>query len=212
MKKRIFLCLLLVSFIPLHGQNAKSVFINLPDSLSPLLTKVNREDFADFLQSKMKAEVKNKMDKTTEMKELTEDYAFLQTTSKSSFQFKILSLNDTTKVLCVVRTVNGPIPDSRIQFYTTAWKELNTSSFVTPPTISQFLQLPDSSQTEAYNLACAPLDICLYKADLSKDNTELTFTFTTPEYLNTQQAKDIAPYVKKSLVYVWKEGKYMMKN
>lgn len=36
----------------------KSLFVALPDSLSPLLTKVNRADFGDFLASNMKAEVK----------------------------------------------------------------------------------------------------------------------------------------------------------
>lgn len=211
MKKRILLCLLLVSFIPLHGQNAKSVFINLPDSLSPLLTKVNREDFADFLASKMKAEVKNKMEKQSELKELTEDYAFLQTTSQSTFQLKLLPLNDTTKVVCVIYTVYAPVADSRILFYTTNWKELPTSSFITPPAINDFLQLPDSSQVEEYNITCAPLDISLIKADLSKDNHELTFTFTSPEYLNAEQSKAVAPFIKKNIVHIWKEGRFVNK-
>lgn len=211
MKKRILLCLLLISFIPLHAQNAKSVFINLPDSLSPLLTKVNREDFADFLASKMKAVVKNKLEGQSELKELTEDYAFLKTTSISTFQMKILPLNDTTKVVCVVQTVNAPVADSRIHFYTTNWNELSTSLFITPPTISQFVQLTDPLQVEAYNVACAPLDISLVKADLSKENFDLTFTFTTPEYLNEDQLKVITPYLKKSIVYTWKEGRFVIK-
>lgn len=33
-------------------------FIAMPDSVAPLLTKVNREDCVDFLASNMKAEVK----------------------------------------------------------------------------------------------------------------------------------------------------------
>lgn len=211
MKNRILLCLLLISFIPLYGQNAKSVFVNLPDSLSPLLTKVNREDFADFLASKMKAEVKNKMEKQSELKKLTEDYAFLQTTSQSTFQLKLLPLNDTTKVVCVIHTAYAPVADSRVQFYTTNWKELSVSSFLTPPTINSFLQVPDSSQVEEYNNACAPLDISLIKADLSQDNYELSFTLTSPEYLNAEQAKAIAPFVKKNIVYIWKEGRFVIK-
>ena len=41
----------------LQAQEAKTLFVNMPDSLSPLLTKVNREDCIDFLESKMKAQV-----------------------------------------------------------------------------------------------------------------------------------------------------------
>ena len=37
----------------LQAQEAKTLFVNMPDSLSPLLTKVNRADFIDFLESKM---------------------------------------------------------------------------------------------------------------------------------------------------------------
>ena len=33
----------------LQAQEAKTLFVNMPDSLSPLLTKVNREDCIDFL-------------------------------------------------------------------------------------------------------------------------------------------------------------------
>jgi Protein of unknown function (DUF3256). len=40
MKKIILLCFLMASVISLHAQDAKSLFINMPDSLSPLLTKV----------------------------------------------------------------------------------------------------------------------------------------------------------------------------
>ena len=105
MKKIFLLCFLMACVISLHAQDAKSVFINMPDSLSPLLTKVNREDFADFLESNMKAQVKNKMEKMSEMKTLTKDYVYLQTTPQSSFQMKLLQLNDTTKIICVVNTV-----------------------------------------------------------------------------------------------------------
>lgn len=47
----------------LQAQDLKSLYIALPDSLSPLLTKVNREDFGDFLASNMKAEVKTVSDR-----------------------------------------------------------------------------------------------------------------------------------------------------
>ena len=47
----------------LQAQEAKTLFVNMPDSLSPLLTKVNREDCIDFLESKMKAQVENRFGK-----------------------------------------------------------------------------------------------------------------------------------------------------
>ena len=55
----------------LSAQLAKTCFTNMPDSLSPLLTAVNRADFIDFLESKMKAEVTNRFGGKSEMTELT---------------------------------------------------------------------------------------------------------------------------------------------
>ena len=47
----------LFTFVSSQAQEANTLFINVPDSLCPLLTKVNREDCIDFLSSKMKAQV-----------------------------------------------------------------------------------------------------------------------------------------------------------
>ena len=57
----------LFSLASLQAQEAKTLFVNIPDSLTPLLTKVNREDCIDFLESKMKAQVENRFGKKSEM-------------------------------------------------------------------------------------------------------------------------------------------------
>ena len=68
----------------------------MPDSLSPLLTAVNRADFIDFLESEMKAEVTNRFGGKSEMTELTPDYIRVQVTPQSTWQMKLLSVNDST--------------------------------------------------------------------------------------------------------------------
>ena len=60
--------------LSVNAQDINSVFISMPDSLSPLLTKVNRQDFADFLSSGMKAVVKNRFEGKSEMLKLTDTY------------------------------------------------------------------------------------------------------------------------------------------
>ena len=62
-----------------YAQEAKTCFVNMPDSLSPLLTAVNRADCVDFLASKMKAQVTNTLGGKSEMTELTADYIRIQT-------------------------------------------------------------------------------------------------------------------------------------
>ena len=89
----------------LQAQEAKTLFVNMPDSLSPLLTKVNREDCIDFLESKMKAQVENRFGKKSEMTDLGKDYIRMQMSVQSTWQMKVLALNDSTNVICTVSTV-----------------------------------------------------------------------------------------------------------
>ena len=80
----------------------------MPDSICPLLSAVNRADFIDFLESKMKAEVTNSFGGKSEMTELAPDYIHVKMTPQSSWQMKLLPVNDSTKVVCVVSTVCAP--------------------------------------------------------------------------------------------------------
>ena len=109
----------LFSLASLQAQEAKTLFVNIPDSLTPLLTKVNREDCIDFLESKMKAQVENRFGKKSEMTELGTDYVRMQMSPQTSWQMKVLALSDTTKVVCLVSTACAPACDSSLRFYTT---------------------------------------------------------------------------------------------
>ena len=133
--------------LTLSAQDIKSLFIELPDSLSPLLTKVNREDFGDFLASNMKAEVRNRFGKTSEMITMTDDYLMLKVSSVSTAEMKLLPVNDSVKVICVVRTYTAPAADSQIEFYDTSWQELPLSDFLTLLGRRYVLQAPPISRS-----------------------------------------------------------------
>lgn len=208
MRKRLLLGLLLLSALA-GAQNMKDVFVNMPDSLCPLLTKVNRADFADFLESNMRAQVKNKLDKMSEMKQLTKDYLLLETTSASTIQMKLLPVNDSVKVVCVVSTVNGPASDSEILFYSTDWKELPLQDYLTTPSADAFLLQSDTIDTDKRAAALSSADMSLLKADLSADNNSLSFTYTTIDYLDKDAAKALLPFLKSEpLIFEWNEGRY----
>ena len=138
MKKTLFVIGMLLCGLSLYAQDMKTLFIAMPDSVAPLLTKVNREDCVDFLASNMKAEVKNRFGKVSELKRLTDDYLFLQTTGSSSMEMKLLPLNDSVKVICVVNTVCGPACDSEVRFYNTDWQQLAKEDFIQLPSVGAF--------------------------------------------------------------------------
>lgn len=209
-KLTLFLCLACAWMCSLEAQEAKTFFKNMPDSLSPLLTSVNRADCIDFLESKMKAEVTNRFGGKSEMTELSPDYIRMQMTSQSSWQMKLLATSDSTKVICTVSTVCAPACDSDVHFYTTKWEELSASSFLTSPVMSDFLSLPDTVQNYEIRDAGERADMLLMKADLSAEDSTLTFTFATTEYLDKEVVEKLKPYLRRPIVYVWKESSFIL--
>lgn len=191
------------------AQNMKSVFIAMPDSVLPLLTKVNKEDCIDFLASNMKAEVTNRFGNKVEMKALTDDYVQIQTSAVSTLEMKLLPVNDTTKVICMVRTVCASACDSDIHFYASDWsKELELEPFLQLPS-SEAFYLPTDTITDESVLIKKKADMHTMKIMLSKDDDSLAFVYTTPDYLNKEDREKLLFYLRKEpVIYQWKDGKF----
>ncbi|MGN8991445.1 MULTISPECIES: DUF3256 family protein [Bacteroides] len=207
----VFLFAVCMGIGSLSAQSAKTCFTNMPDSLSPLLTAVNRADFIDFLESKMKAEITNRFGGKSEMTELTPDYICVQVTPQSTWQMKLLSVNDSTRLICTVSTVCAPACDSHIKFYTTDWKELPSAPYLASlPGMDDFI-MPASDTIDVYRYQDARLqaDMLLMKADLSGKDATLTFTFTTPDYMEREAAEKLKPFLRRPVSYTWKEGKFI---
>lgn len=206
-----FLCFAFIGVVFLQAQEVKNYFKNIPDSLCPLLTAVNRADFIDFLESNMKAEVTNKFGHKSEMTRLSSDYICVQMTPQSSWQMKLLSVNDSTQVICTISTACAPACDSDIAFYSTDWKKLPNSSFLPQqPVMHDFMnERPDSVDVYKYQNMISQADMLLMKAEFSAEDDNLIFIFTTPQYMEKTVSEKLASFIKESIVYTWKRGKFI---
>lgn len=203
--KKILLLILMICTCSLQAQDMKSLFIAMPDSLAPLLTKVNKEDFGDFLASNMKAEVKNRLGKNSEMLKLTADYLDLKMSESSEVQMKLLPVNDSVNVVCVVHTYKGPAADSNIRFYNTQWEELPLSSYLTLPKEDAFYKAPVAeADQETYHNLRKQADMYLFVAKLSEKDNTLLYSYTTPDYLDKETAEKLKPFLNaEPLKYIW---------
>ncbi len=212
--RKLFTIGLLSVVLTLQAQDINSLYIAIPDSLSPLLTKVNRQDFGDFLQSGMKAQVTNRFGKTSEMLKLTADYLELQLTSVSKVEMKLLPVNDTTRVICVAKTYQGPVSDTEIEFYTPEWQKLETGQFIQLPKKDDFFVTPATQERrDSLELLKAQADMRLVAAKLSEKEQTLQFSYTVPDYMEKETAEAIRAYIRKTpLLYQWSNGKFSVKK
>jgi len=108
----------------------KDVFRQMPDSLMPYLSENNRLDFIDFLDSGMKAEVRNRLNGTSEMTALTDDSLSIRLSNALRMDILLLTpvemIDSCRQVVCVVETYGTDFLslESQTSFYTPQWKKI----------------------------------------------------------------------------------------
>lgn len=205
--------MLILWLLPANAQQAKQYFVSMPDTILPLLTEINRADCIDFLESNMRAIVTNRLDGKSEMTKLTDNYIEIKLSEQSSWQMKVLALNDSTQVLCTVFTACAPACDSHIKFYTTQWESLSLADYIqTMPTLSDYLPQLNESDYDIQTLnAVKQADLLLIKMQLSADDNTLVCSFDTPQYMEKSAAQKLTPLLQKPIVYNWNSGKFVRK-
>lgn len=113
-------------------------FREIPDSLLPTLSRNNRLDMLDFMESKMKAEVTNRLGGKSEMTSLTDSTLSIQMSNALKVDMLLLtpeSPADTNseEVICMIETFGSDSLslDSKVRFFTLSWELLNE-----PPQLS----------------------------------------------------------------------------
>ena len=209
MQRILLIVLTFFCVLSATAQNMKSVFVSMPDSIAPLLTQTNKEDCIDFLDSNMKAVVKNRFGNEAEMKALTENYVLMQTSPVGTLEMKLLPVNDSTNVVCMVKTVCASACDSEVHFYTSDWsKKLDAKNFLQTPEADAFF-LPNDTLTDEDALIRKKADMHLMKVSLSKDDASLTYIYSTPDYLNEEDREKLLPHLRKEpIVLRWQDGKF----
>jgi|GEM_PF-128098 len=178
-------------------------FLDMPDDVMPLLSTVNRADFIDFWASHMTAKVTNKLQGTSVMDMLSEDYLHIKTGAASEVAIKLIPLKRDT-VICMSYTVHAPLADSHIELYNLQWERLADKDFIQEPQLNDFfVQCPDTAslaEKQSFKMAIAPLNVFLRSIILSPNNTNLVYLLTSVKELTEEQQKTMKPYLKDSIV------------
>lgn len=172
MKKIVLAFLICLSPLTAQAQTMREVFAAMPDSLQALLSKNNRMDMVDFLDSHMEAKVTNRLDGSSRMDTLTADYLRISLARNTVLEMKLVARGE-EKVVAVLHTSAGPVKDSALRFYTADWKE--TDSQTTLPAFSAYEVKPRAALTEEQlQLLESLADMELTEMQLSPADNSLT--------------------------------------
>lgn len=204
LKKIMAVCGFMVCSFSLCAQDMAEVFITMPNEYLPQLEDAWRKDLVDLYRSGEKARLKNGMNGMSELVKLTKDYLLLQSTERTTVEMKLLPLVNNTFVICRIVTLEGPVKDSRVTFFSPEWKPLHAEDLWSPVSSDWFRRTDVDTTSVNYGEAISQLDMELFYYQLSSDDYTLTQTYTTPAYTDQETQKKLRAYLKEEpKVYTW---------
>ena len=135
------------------------------------------------------------------MDTLTADFVHFAYTPSTEVEMKLLAVNDSTDVLCMVTTMKAAVRDSRIAFFDEAWQPLSVADYMDEPCIEDFrstIHQGDSAQQ-----AWKKMDVFFRSYDLCAEEATLRCAFTALDCLSREDRKEVEPYVRQALNYRW---------
>lgn len=145
MKKIVSLIILFSAMMQLSAQTMKDIIANMPDSITPLLTKNNRLNLIDYVEAGQKAVEKNRLAGESEMTHLTASRCIIKMTNSSTFDFKLLQSPE--PAIGIITTLQSDKTlTSIIRYYSLDWKLTKT---VTPTEFTEYKWNDDNDELEA---------------------------------------------------------------
>ncbi len=207
MKRFLFAIIALFMACTVNAQDVGALFTAMPDELLPQLASATRKNLVEQFKGSKEATAQNTMNGDVKLEALTDNFLQLQVSEVSQIQIKLLPLINNSYIICMVNTVKGPTADSRIDFYTTDWKPIEASSLFTPVKGDAFIK-PANGDNFKRDEALTKIDIDLIEYSLKADDTTLTVTYRTPDYLSQEDRDAVMPFIKEPIVMKWNKNRF----
>ena len=182
MKKQLLtLFWLLLAVLPAGAQTLREAWVAMPDSLLPYLDKSKRAQLLELNDDRMPAEVDNKLQGTSRLDTLLQNFLQVSASESMVLQMKLLPCQsaegqEADSVLCMVQTLKGPCPESRVRLFSRSWELLSDTCYRD----KKLLMRPDSISAERFAELLESISLVVWKSELLPDADELVLTPSLP--------------------------------
>ena len=133
----LLLCLSAIG--PVRAEDLRTLFIGMPDSIIPTLTKSERMDFLDYMDSGMRARVRNKLGGESMMTAFSDNSLTVMTSQSGRLEMVLFPRKNGSNLICIIRTVTARYDDSRLSFYNEDWTPVDAESLIDYPQFEDYL-------------------------------------------------------------------------
>ncbi len=204
--------LLLISALPFvqalaqnsesHGRVASDFFISASVEIASGLPEISRLDMIDYFSHGSDVKSENRLGRNVALKTMSDDMISWRDDDSVTTSIAVVpeirsSRPDT--MLVVIRTINLPVPDSEVSYYTSDWQPLSGRSLPAPRLYDWII----SSDSRLRSDVEEQLPFFISSAEYDPEARELIFSNRMDGYFDDKNAPDILKSLRQSLKYKW---------
>ena len=210
MRKRILTVLIacIMALGAAQAEDLRTLFINMPDTIMPVLTKSERMDFLDYLDSGMKARVRNKLGGESEMTELSDRSLTVSTSQSGRIEMVLFPRKKGVNLICIIKTVTARYDDSRLAFYDENWMPIDAAGLIELPQFDDYLT---KEALASDSLEVLKRQSMLRLQSVSSTENGLEFQYTSLDYIGQDADKFRSWFKTEPVRYVWNGKRFKRK-
>lgn len=186
MKKILIIICFLTCWLGVSAQSLREVWIEMPDSILPYLSKSQRTELADYVEMKAEPAVLSTFGDSVRIERMTNNYLSLKANEVTRLEIKLLDNN----TLALVQTWMAPAAESKLRLFNLQWqpKEAVVAYKVN-------IVKPDSMSDEDFADLKTLMSPRLKEYRLSADNNSLSVSWNYP-LLSKKDVKRVTELLK----------------
>ena len=190
MKKILIIICFLTCWLGVSAQSLREVWIEMPDSILPYLSKSQRTELADYVEMKAEPAVLSTFGDSVRIERMTNNYLLLKANEATRLEIKLLDNN----TLALVQTWMAPAAESKLSLFNLQWqpKEAVVDYKVN-------IVKPDSMSDEDFADLKTWMSPRLKEYRLSADNNSLSVSWNYP-LLSKKDVKRVTELLKSQVL------------
>lgn len=190
MKKILIIICFLTCWLGASAQSLREVWIEMPDSILPYLSKSQRTELADYVEMKAEPAVLSTFGDSVRIERMTNNYLLLKANEATRLEIKLLDNN----TLALVQTWMAPAAESKLSLFNLQWqpKEAVVDYKVN-------IVKPDSMSDEDFADLKTLMSPRLKEYRLSADNNSLSVSWNYP-LLSKKDVKRVTEILKSQVL------------
>lgn len=190
MKKILIIICFLTCWLGVSAQSLREVWIEMPDSILPYLSKSQRTELADYVEMKAEPAVLSTFGDSVRIERMTNNYLLLKANEATRLEIKLLDNN----TLALVQTWMAPAAESKLSLFNLQWQPKEAVVAYKANIIK-----PDSMSDEDFSDLKTLMSPRLKEYRLSADNNSLSVSWNYP-LLSKKDVKRVTELLKSQVL------------